>query len=170
MTTIYTIGYEGTDIARFLATLRAVGIDTVVDVRALALSRKKGFSKRALASSLAAEGIRYVHMPALGDPKPGREAARAGRHAEFRRIYSEHLLGIRAQTALVTLAKISAGGTTCLLCFERDPEVCHRSIVATRLGERGMRIVDLFGDQPGQYVDYAKYRKGGHSRQGAAAA
>lgn len=170
MTTIYTIGYEGTDIARFLATLRAVGIETVVDVRALAVSRKKGFSKRALASSLADEGIRYVHMPALGDPKPGREAARAGRHADFRRIYSEHLLGIGAQSALVSLAKISGRGTSCLLCFERDPKVCHRSMVAAWLGERGMSVVDLVGDRPTRYADFAKHREGGHPRQGAAAA
>ena len=78
MPLIYTIGYEGTDIERFVATLKIVGIKHLADVRAVAVSRKKGFSKSALSARLDAEGIQYFHFIELGDPKPGRDAARAG--------------------------------------------------------------------------------------------
>ncbi len=81
MSVVYTIGYEGTDIDRFVATLKAVGVRRLADVRALALSRKKGFSKRSLAARLKAEGIDHIHLVGLGDPKTGREAARAGASA-----------------------------------------------------------------------------------------
>src|SRR5690606_21613376 len=80
MSIVYTIGYEGTDIDRFVATLKAVGVRRLADVRAVALSRKKGFSKKSLAARLEAEDIEYLHFQALGDPKPGREAARAGQY------------------------------------------------------------------------------------------
>jgi uncharacterized protein (DUF488 family) len=73
MSVLYTIGYEGADIDRFIATLKAVEVTVVADVRAVALSRKRGFSKTALRARLAAEGIAYVHLVELGDPKPGRD-------------------------------------------------------------------------------------------------
>src|SRR5690606_1075350 len=78
MSVVYTIGYEGTDINRFVATLKAAAVKRVADVRAVALSRKKGFSKKSLSARLEAEGIEYLHFIDLGDPKPGREAAKAG--------------------------------------------------------------------------------------------
>ena len=67
MSVIYTIGYEGTDIDRCVATLKAVGVTVLADVRAVAVSRKKGFSKNGLRERLEAEGITYVHLVELGD-------------------------------------------------------------------------------------------------------
>jgi uncharacterized protein (DUF488 family) len=99
MNALYTIGYEDTDIDRFVATLKAVEVEVVADVRAVAVSRKQGFSKTALRERLAAEGIAYVHLVELGDPKPGRDAARAGRHDEFHRVYSLHLNTPEARAA-----------------------------------------------------------------------
>lgn len=92
MKTVYTIGYEGTDIERFVKTLTAVGIEAVADVRAVPLSRKKGFSKNALQEHLEKAGIKYLAMQQLGDPKEGREAAKAGDYDRFRSIYSGHVL------------------------------------------------------------------------------
>ncbi len=91
MSTIYTIGYEGTDIDRFVRTLQIIGVQVLADVRALPLSRKKGFSKNALKDRLTEAGIEYHSYQALGDPKPGRDAARAGRFDEFRKIYTAHI-------------------------------------------------------------------------------
>lgn len=68
MTTIYTIGYEATTMADFIATLHAAGIERVIDVRALPLSRRPGFSKTALAAELRSNGIDYSHLKALGTP------------------------------------------------------------------------------------------------------
>lgn len=170
MKTVYTIGYEGTDIERFVQTLKAVGIKTLADVRAVALSRKKGFSKNALKARLEDEGIEYLHFAALGDPKPGREAARAGNHDLFRKIYSKHLSGEIAQVSLAELSKTVGKAPTCLLCFERDPIVCHRSIITQKLISSGFNIFDLYGDSPARYVNFAKKLPRYNSREGAAAA
>jgi uncharacterized protein (DUF488 family) len=162
---VYTIGYEGTDIDRFIATLGAVGVTVLADVRALAQSRKKGFSKSSLQARLAAEGIAYRHFVELGDPKPGREAARAGRYEEFRQIYTNHLSQPQAQATLQRLLIDVLAEPTCLMCFERDPNVCHRSIVANRLMYSGIRISHLFGDRPDLYVGHSTNFTSRSSRQ-----
>jgi uncharacterized protein (DUF488 family) len=127
---VFTIGYEGTDLLSFLAELDAVGIKQVIDVRELPLSRKRGFSKSALASALSECGINYVHLRDLGDPKPGREAARRGDHIGFQRIYRKHLASPAAQSALSDAIRHASSMRSCLLCFERDFVGCHRAIVA----------------------------------------
>jgi uncharacterized protein (DUF488 family) len=88
---IATVGYESETIDEFIARLAALKIEQVLDIRELPLSRKRGFSKNGLAAALASVGIAYVHMKPLGDPQPGRQAARAGRIAEFRRIFNQHM-------------------------------------------------------------------------------
>lgn len=165
MKIVYTIGYEGTDIDRLVATLKAVGVKVVADVRAVAVSRKKGFSKSALRSRLEREGITYSHLVELGDPKTGREAARAGRYETFRRIYARHLSRLKSQAALRALADIVSEAPTCLLCFERDPSVCHRSMVADQLRIEGMEVLDLFGDMPDHYGRYPSARSSRGSRK-----
>ncbi len=149
MNYIFTIGYEGTDIDRFITTLKLVGVNRLADVRAVALSRKKGFSKKKLAERLIAEGIDYAHFQKLGDPKSGREAARDGRYDEFRAIYDRHIDSSEARNALHQLKAFANEKPTCLLCFERDPELCHRSIVAKKLG---LKVFDLIGNDPDYYV------------------
>ncbi|MDP3255252.1 MAG: DUF488 domain-containing protein [Bosea sp. (in: a-proteobacteria)] len=170
MAVVYTIGYEGTDIDRFVQTLQHVGVEVLADVRAVTVSRKKGFSKNGLRERLNAAGIAYLHFPELGDPKPGREAAREGRIADFQRIYGEHLGRAEAQSDLISLGEVVDGRSTCLMCFERDPKVCHRTIVAKALAERGAAIFDLFGDEPGRYVRHASKLPNGNPRQGPSAA
>src|SRR5947209_8195011 len=88
---IFTIGYEGTTVAEFIAALRQAGVERVIDVRALPLSRRPGFSKSPLKAALEGEGIEYLHLKALGTPSEGRAAARAGRHADLARIYAGQL-------------------------------------------------------------------------------
>ena len=88
---IFTIGYEGVTQAEFLGALEGAGVERIIDVRALPLSRRPGFSKTPLRTALAEFGIDYVHLKALGTPPEGREAARKGRHAELERIYAGQL-------------------------------------------------------------------------------
>ena len=142
--TVYTIGYEGADQDRFVAALQAAGVAVLADVRAVALSRKRGFSKGSLRQRLSEERIGYRHFVDLGTPKPGREAARAGDAGLMRKIFCEQLATAGAQTAFEELASLAAEQPVCLLCFERDPAMCHRRIVAERLAERGLTTVDLF--------------------------
>jgi uncharacterized protein (DUF488 family) len=134
---VATIGYEAATMDRFLAALRAEGVELLVDVRALASSRRPGFAKTALAANLAEAGIEYLHLRGLGTPADGRAAARAGRHAEMQRIFLEHLETRAAEADLDRLADLVRGGRrVCLLCFEADPAHCHRSLVAKALGDR----------------------------------
>ena len=143
MSLIYTIGYEGTDIDRFVTTLKNVGIEMIADVRALPLSRKRGFSKKSLAARLFDEGIGYTHFGELGDPKPGRDAAKSGRYDEFRSIYNAHLATNEAQNSLEELVMAADTKASCLLCFERDPKTCHRSIVAQEMSKNfDFRVFD----------------------------
>lgn len=145
MREIFTIGYEGADSDRFLAALKDAGVAVLADVRAVALSRKRGFSKSALRESLEHDGIGYRHFIELGTPKAGREAARAGDGELLRRIYCDEVLVTdRAKAALDAVAELAANQPVCLLCFERDPATCHRRLVAERLAERGFKAVDLF--------------------------
>ena len=144
MPDIFTIGYEGADPDRFVAALKGAGVEAVADVRAVALSRKRGFSKSALRDALAGQGIGYRHFIALGTPKEGRQAARAGDADLMRRIYCDDVLATEpAQEALRDLEALARAEPVCLLCFERDPAHCHRRILAQRLAERGFECVDL---------------------------
>ncbi len=153
MSIIFTVGYEGTDIERFVQTLKAVGVRQLADLRAVAVSRKAGFSKKKLAARLAEEDIQYLHFVSLGDPKPGRDAARVYEFDRFKAIYDAHIKTDAAQTALRDLVDTVQTAPTCLLCFERDPETCHRTIVAHEVFEEtGFRIFDLFADDPDRYV------------------
>lgn len=123
---IFTIGYEKTTVAEFIAALHQAGVRRVIDVRALPLSRRPGFSKSALSAALGEAGMEYVHLKALGTPAEGRAAARAGRHADMERIYAGQLElpeAIAQSAIMVALAKEMP---TALLCFEREPEHCHR--------------------------------------------
>lgn len=132
---VATIGYEAATMDRFLAALRAEAVTLLVDVRALASSRRPGFAKTALAANLASVGIEYLHLRGLGTPADGRAAARAGQHATMQRIFREHLETRAAETDLARLADIVRSGRhVALLCFEADAAHCHRSLVAVALG------------------------------------
>ncbi|TXN05472.1 DUF488 domain-containing protein [Methylobacterium sp. WL64] len=143
---LFTIGYEGLDPERLTDALRSAGVAVLADVRAVANSRKRGFSKGALGTGLTEAGLGYAHLRSLGTPKAGREAARADDAALMRKIYCEEVLDTAAGgIALDELAAMAAAAPTCLLCFERDPARCHRRVLAERLADRGFAVTDLFG-------------------------
>lgn len=145
MPTLATIGYEATTVAAFLATLRDASVDLVVDVRAMARSRRPGFARTALAANLDGAAIEYLHLRGLGTPADGRAAARAGDHAKMRAIFADHLATPAAQADLDVLTGIVRSGRhVCLLCLEADHTHCHRSIVADAVAARtGVGIVHL---------------------------
>ena len=131
---VLTVGYEGTTPDGLIAALKASGVRVLVDVRALANSRKPGFAKGALSAALEGAGIGYLHLRALGTPAEGRAAARSGRPAEMRRIFARHLAGTEAQAALANLSDLARRQRVCLLCLEADPRQCHRTLVAEAVG------------------------------------
>lgn len=140
---IFTIGYEATTMAEFIAALRKAGVERVIDVRALPLSRRPGFSKNVLAASLSDAGIEYVHLKNLGTPKPGRDAAKKGDVATLEAVYEVQLGLPEAQVEAAKMRALAAEKPSALLCFERNPEHCHRTLLLEAEGE-GAEVVDLF--------------------------
>ncbi|OWK32319.1 DUF488 family protein [Sphingomonas mucosissima] len=140
---IFTIGYEATTMADFLAALTGAGVKRVIDVRALPLSRRPGFSKSILAATLREAGIDYVHLKALGTPKRGRDAAKKGDVATLRAVYDDQLALPEAQAAAAQMRALAAEMPSALLCYERDPCHCHRTLLLHAEGE-GAEVVDLF--------------------------
>jgi uncharacterized protein (DUF488 family) len=140
---VYTIGYEGATMDAFLSALMTAGVERVIDVRALPLSRRPGFSKSILASSLQAAGIEYVHLKALGTPKRGRDAAKKGDVATLRAVYDEQLHLPEAQAAAARMRDLIAEKPSALLCYERDPCHCHRTLLLDAEGQ-GSEVVDLY--------------------------
>ena len=142
---LFTIGYEKSKPDAVLAELKRAKVKLLVDTRAVAASRKPGFSKRQLAASLDEHGIAYLHLQKLGTPAEGREAARAGKLDTLWRIYAKHLKtpeAIEAMDELVSIVK--SGQSVCLLCYERDKDCCHRTRIAEIVHERtGVSVVDL---------------------------
>jgi uncharacterized protein (DUF488 family) len=128
-----TIGYEGARPDDFVTTLQLVKVQIVVDIRDRAQSRRPGFSKSSLRENLEKNGIEYLHLKELGDPKEGRDAARSGDMNKFRRIYAAVLESQQASDALAKIADLAKEMHVCLLCYERDHHECHRKIVADRL-------------------------------------
>lgn len=125
-----TIGYERETQAAVIDRLKTAGVEVVVDVRAVAASRRAGFSKTLLSASLNEAGIGYVHLRQLGTPKPGREAARKGRIAEMHEIFRAHMGEPGAQLELAKATAFAREKKIALLCYEADACGCHRSILA----------------------------------------
>ena len=140
---IFTIGYEAATMAEFLSALQAAGVERVIDVRAVANSRRPGFSKTPLKNALAEVGIDYVHLRALGTPAAGRQAARAGRKSELERIYAGQLETPQAMAEGAMMIELAAEKPSVLLCYERDPACCHRTLLWQALSPKA-EIADLF--------------------------
>ena len=148
MKKIATIGYEGASLSDFIATLMLAGIQRIVDVREVAQSRRPGFSKTALRNALAEVGIDYHHVRQLGDPKHGREAARAGNMDLFRAIFTAHLELPASRSALDEAIILVSEKSSALLCYERNPQDCHRAIVAQHMTAISPFQITNLGVQP----------------------
>jgi uncharacterized protein (DUF488 family) len=145
----FTIGYEQTPAKSVLDELERAGVTVLVDVRAVASSRRPGFSKNQLAAGLDERGISYVHLRGLGTPKDGRIAARSGKFDALHQIYARHLKTPQAIEELDELsALVKKSGPVCILCYERDHAHCHRRWIAEIIEERdSVRIENLAAPQ-----------------------
>jgi uncharacterized protein (DUF488 family) len=134
---LFTIGYQQAKPEAVLGELKRAKIELLVDTRAVAASRRPGFSKRQLAASLDEAGIAYVHLQKLGTPAEGRQAARSGELDTLWRIYDKQIKTPEAQEALNDLiALIKSGKRVCLLCYCRDPKACHRDRIVANVKKR----------------------------------
>ncbi|GAA4740378.1 DUF488 domain-containing protein [Sphingomonas daechungensis] len=140
---IFTIGYEGATVGEFLEALTQAGVKRVIDVRAVPNSRRPGFSKTPLRNALADAGIDYVHLRALGTPADGRAAARAGKQMELERIYAGQLELPEAIAQGAQMAGLAQEEPSAVLCYERDPAGCHRSLLLEAVTP-GAEVVHLY--------------------------
>ena len=146
---LFTIGYQQTPSRAVLDELERAGVKLLVDVRAIASSRRPGFSKSQLAAGLDERGIAYLHLRGLGTPKNGREAARSGDMKALTKIYSAHLKTPQAKEEMDELTSlVMKAGPVCILCYERDHKDCHRKFIAEIIHDReGVRIENLLASQ-----------------------
>jgi uncharacterized protein (DUF488 family) len=140
---IFTIGYEGATVAEFVFALQKAGVARVIDVRALPLSRRPGFSKSSLRAALEEAGIEYLHFKALGTPAEGRAAARAGRHDDLQRIYAGQLELPEAIAQSAQMLELAQEKPSALLCMEREPRHCHRTLLLDAVAPDA-EVVHLF--------------------------
>ena len=141
---LYTIGYEGAAIEDFIAALRLAGVAMLIDVRDAPWSRNRVFTKGALRTAVEDAGIAYAHLKGLGTPKTGREAAKAGDASAYRRIYAERLESPEGRTHFAEAVATARNRPVCLMCMERDPAHCHRTILAGLIAaETGQTIMPL---------------------------
>ncbi len=138
---LISVGYEGRDLGELLAELSDHGVDVLVDTRESAMSRRRGFAKRALSEACLASGIDYLHLRALGNPKANRDAFRAGDEAARQR-YVAHLNN-GSRSAYDSVIELTESRVVALLCFERDHATCHRSCIAEQAQQ----------DRPGLVVE-----------------
>lgn len=141
---IHTIGYERASFPDFAATLVGADVTSVIDVRAAPHSRRREFAFKHLGPELAAYGIGYESWPALGTPAEGRAAAKRGDMVSFGRIFEAQLASDAGQAALDVLVERMPRETLCLMCYERDPAQCHRTLIVERLRDRvELEVCDL---------------------------
>jgi uncharacterized protein (DUF488 family) len=136
---LITVGYEGRSAAELVSALAEAGVTVLCDVRLTPSSRKPGLSRNRLAAALAAAGIEYLHLPALGNPRDNRQPFRQGDPGSRAR-FQELLAAPPARAALAELESRIPGERVALLCFERDADRCHRQLVSDQLLRRGQRL------------------------------
>lgn len=130
---IGSVGYERhKDSQLFARTLAEAGVERLIDVRELPISRRRGYAKTALSAAMASEGVEYLHLRSLGNPKHIRDLYKSGRSQEGRRLYERFLLGERS-SALADLVSLLRSKRTALMCLEDDPAACHRSVIIDAL-------------------------------------
>lgn len=142
---LFTIGYEQAKPSAVFDEIAQAKVDILVDTRAVAASRRPGFSKRQLSASLDDQGVVYIHLQKLGTPAEGRQAARAGDYDALWRIFDKHIRTAPAQAELGALVDlVKSGKRICVLCYCRDPATCHRSRISASVKKRtGVEVENL---------------------------
>lgn len=141
---IIGIGYEGVTLDDLTDRLSAWGVATLVDVRLNAISRKRGFSKKALQAHLLGQGIQYIHMPELGNFRDNRAGFSDPGSAEgnaARVKFQERLATPEALTRLDELVSLAGSSHVAVLCFEARETECHRHEVLGAVRDRLTELV-----------------------------
>ena len=127
-TDFYTIGYEGLTAQKLADILKDNGVKTLADIRSYAKSMNPSFNKTELEATMARNGIKYVHMKELGNPKEfwGK--------SNWKTLYRNHILA-KVPESIRTIKALPQ--PVALMCREKDPADCHRNVVAQELANSG---------------------------------
>lgn len=142
---VHTVGHSTLSAEAFIDTLRAYGIETVVDVRTVPQSRHNPqFGQARLKRSLEAAGLSYRHMKSLGGlRRPAPDSVNTGwRNAAFRG-FADYMQSPEFEHAVDELARLAAATPVAIMCAEAVPWRCHRSLVGDALLVRGIDVVDI---------------------------
>src|SRR6266568_5826885 len=131
---IYSVGYEGLTLSGLVERLAQSKVEVLFDVRLNAVSRRQGFSKRALSAGLEQAGIRYVHEPLLGNPPENRDSFRQGDGTEGRAAMRRRLQN-GSRDALDALISEATSAPVAVMCVERDRNSCHRQVITDLVEE-----------------------------------
>lgn len=145
MPAVFSIGYERALIEDFLVTLQKAGSTYLVDVRDVPWSRRKEFVKGNLSEVMRAANIGYLHYKPLRNPPQAREANKSGDTDTFRQLYHMQLQSPMGKRAVTDLVGLASNETPCLMCYERDPTMCHRLIISGVLTrDHGIEVIHLY--------------------------
>ena len=146
--TIFTVGHSTLPVKQFIAVLKAYGIERLVDIRTLPRSRRNPqFEGAALADSLGAECIEYVHLQALGGLRhPRKDSPNTGWRNQSFRGYADYMQTQAFENALETLVTLSHEKRLAIMCAEAVPWRCHRSLVSDALIARGIPVVEILSE------------------------
>ena len=129
-----TIGYEGLTLEGYLNRLLENGVTLLCDVRRNAISRKYGFSKNTLLKGCEGVGVRYEHLPELGIASERRQGLKTQEEYEaLFEDYGRNYLPLQNKALKQICAWTQQGNHVALTCYERFPQMCHRSYVAQAL-------------------------------------
>jgi uncharacterized protein (DUF488 family) len=145
---IFTLGHSTLPIERFMAVLQIYGIERLVDIRTIPRSRHNPqFNDTALANSLKAQNLDYVHMRALGGLRHARkDSPNTGWRNEGFRGYADYMQTEEFEAALEALIQMGRERRVAIMCAEAVPWRCHRSLVADALAVRGIPVVEILSE------------------------
>jgi uncharacterized protein (DUF488 family) len=145
---VLAVGHSTRPAAELIELLEAAGAVTLADVRTIPRSRANPqFEGPALSRTLAAAGIRYAHLPALGGLRRARKGSQenaAWRNASFRG-YADHMQTPEFEEGLCQLRALAREGPVAIMCAEAVPWRCHRSLLADALLARGVVVEHITG-------------------------
>jgi len=148
--TIFTIGHSTRSVAELIALLREAGVDLLVDVRSAPRSRTNPqFNTDTLPQALAAAGIGYRHIRALGGLRHHPKGAPASPNTLWRtgafRNYADYAMTEPFRAGLAELRALAEKHTCAIMCAEAVWWRCHRRLVADYLLAEDIPVGHIMG-------------------------
>ncbi len=162
---VFTVGHSTRVVDVFIKLLQAHGVEEVVDVRTIPMSRRNPqFNADALKRSLQQAGIRYRHLEKLGGLRHAKkDSVNLGWRNNSFRGYADYMTTEEFSEGLKALMEIARSKRAAIMCAEAVPWRCHRSLIADALIKKGWLVKDIMTDTSARnhrLTPFLKMRKG----------